>query len=137
LAAAGGAQASCHSIGCLSGQIRALTNRVHHDEQVASANAGVFNHLVGCLKEVPATRYGDASGSFGYAFDPGGGRPGFDTSALDVTLSGGTVSAWVLYDGCNTTVTTAIRHAQSARPSGNPIAPEASLSQFPPQRITR
>lgn len=128
------AQASCHSIGCLSRQVSSLTRQLHRAEQLITHNANVFNGLSGCLLDVPITDYGDPAGTYGYVFDgPTGNQL---TSALDSTGSGDVVSEWVVTDECNTTPTASVRSARVPRGhSGTPIAP---MGSFPaPQPLTR
>jgi hypothetical protein len=136
LGAAGTAQASCHSIGCLSRQLTNVTNQLHRAEAVISGNARVFNAAIKCFKEVPTSTYGDPAGSFGYIFSTG--ATAIDTTALDVTNPGTLVDGWALYDGCNHKINPNFARARTARAASasTPIAPPASLSLFErPQRL--
>jgi hypothetical protein len=136
LGAAGTAQASCHSIGCLSRQLTNVTNQLHQAEGVINRNARVFNNVINCFKEVPTSTYGDPAGSFGYIFAANG--TAIDTTALDVTNPGTFVDGWALYDGCNSKISPNVARPRTARAASasTPIAPPASLSPFArPQRF--
>jgi hypothetical protein len=111
------AGSNCHSWKCVNGKINSLQSQVNRDTRAVAI-------IAGCLAEVPVTAYGDPNGSFGYAYDKGGGAATNDTTALDFTASGGSVSAWLLGDSCNS-ATTAFGIAHSARQhaGSNPIAP--------------
>jgi hypothetical protein len=113
LSAAGTAQASCHSIGCLSRQLTSVTNQLHRAEAVISGNARVFNKVINCFAEVPTTTYGDPAGSFGYIFAMNG--TAVDTTALDVTNPGTLVDGWALYDRCNSKISPNFARPRTAR----------------------
>lgn len=101
------AQAQC-GLGCLNHKITVLQRTVRADTRALTAVAT-------CFAEHPVTLYGDPSGTFGYVFDQGNGLT-FDTTALDATQTGDSVSAWLLYDQCNTAVTA--NHARAADVGG-------------------
>lgn len=133
--AAGPANASCSTVSCLQKQVKTLSGQVKKLTKEVKANTKSLKTLTGCLAEAPITRYGDPAGSFGYVFNPGGGQPTFNTTALDGTPSGGTVSVWALVDKCNKQTTAARDMSSGARRSGvmfGAIAPEFLLTQtFP------
>jgi hypothetical protein len=98
--------------------------RIAGDETTIKDDDQELQTLVGCLAEVPLSQYGDPSGTFGYVFNPSGGGTTFNTTALDVTITGDPVGGWALFDGCNRTKTAAgIRRSQG-------IAPALPLSSF-------
>jgi hypothetical protein len=122
------AQAGCRGWRCINRQVTALRNQVNGlrsqlsglssalvaaDARIASDETTInddnqqLQTLFGCLAEAPLTQYGDPLGTFGYVFNPGGGGSAFNTTALDVTISGGAVGGWALFDGCNTAKTAA------------------------------
>lgn len=86
-------------LGSLNGSVSSLGSRLTGDEGTLSTVNQFVGTLKNCLSEVPITDYGDPNGTFGYVYDQGGGST-FDTTALDATASGDSVSAWVLSDQC-------------------------------------
>jgi hypothetical protein len=97
------------------------------DEGTISTLQSYDSTLATCLAEAPVTEYGDPSGTFGYEYDNGSAT--LDTTALDGTASGDPVSAWILYDQCNTTPTAQIRRGDLAR-AGGALAPSFWLTPF-------
>lgn len=132
LAGASSADAKC-GVKCLNKKVRALSSQMSQAQatidqqakQIAQTTQDL-NQLHSCFAEAPLTDYGDAAGSFGYAFDNDGtgGNGPFFTSALDITSTGDAVTAWFLFDSCNTSTSPA---AAAAKPS---IAPLAALGAF-------
>lgn len=120
-----GAQASCHSFGCVSRQINSLTSQLRRDTNYIA-------QLQVCLNEVPQSVYGDSGGTFGYVYDFGGGAPLFDTTALDITNPNTNVAGWAMYDSCNTKTTPAFATAARASRYFGPLAPPAPAMR--PQR---
>ena len=79
-----------------------------------------------CLAEAPITRYQ----GYVYDADGNGNSAGYvDTTALDATASGDSVSAWVMYDQCNTEPTAQIVRGNLARSTGQ-LAPSFLLPPF-------
>jgi hypothetical protein len=117
-----------HKVNQLTGELKALSGTLNGLTGTVSGQGTTLNGLSGkvsgqgttlnslsgtvatqgkklaCYTEVPVTQYGDPNGTFGYSFTSDG-VTFFDTTALDVTAPGDTVSAWALVDSCNTTTT--------------------------------
>ena len=133
-------------LGSLQGQLSSLQGLVARmQSQVSGINSQVssvsalgatvstdhnsLTTLLGCLRETPLTLYGDPGGTFGYLYNDGIGKQ-FETDALSVTFSGGTVGGWYLADGCNTTTvaSSGTGHTRSAYPL---IFPRLILTPVP------
>ena len=117
-----------HKVNQLTGELKALSGTLNRLTGTVSGQGTTLNGLSGkvsgqatalnslsgtvatqgkklaCFTDVPITQYGDPSGTFGYSFTSDG-VTFFNTTALDVTAPGDTVSAWALVDSCNTTTT--------------------------------
>ena len=136
LAGAGSADAKC-GVKCLNKKVRTLSNQmsqaqatINQQAQQIAQTTQDLNQLHSCFAEAPLTDYGDASGSFGYVFDNDGNGSDdpFFTSALDLTSTEDAVTAWFLFDSCNTSTDPGSAAAKSA------IAPLRALG--PPQART-
>jgi hypothetical protein len=113
LGGAGTAQASCRTVGCLGRQVKSLKTQLTKVEKALTV-------LTTCLGEVPVTRFGDPTNhTFGYAYSPGTGGSPYYTTALDGTATGQNVSAWILFDRCNSK-TTAAADLSSSGPAASP-----------------
>jgi hypothetical protein len=101
---------ACRTVGCFNAKIRSLNKKVSSltstlNQAIAAINKNttVDNTLATCLKRVPVNQYGSSSGMFGYMWDnDGNGTVDFDTTALDITESGGTPTYYLLRDTCAT-----------------------------------
>ena len=139
LAGAGSADAKC-GVKCLNKKVRTLSSQmsqaqatINQQAQQIAQTTQDLNQLHSCFAEAPLTDYGDASGSFGYVFDNdgSGGDDPFFTSALDITSTDDVVTAWFLFDSCNTATSPGAAAAKSS------IAPLAAVGALgPPQART-
>lgn len=68
-----------------------------------------FNALLGCLGEIPLTRYGQPEGPSGYIFKVSNSVEefSFPTTALDISYDNSPVGAWTYVDTCNRSRVTA------------------------------
>lgn len=122
VAAPAQAQSLSKKVAELSRQVKQLTRQVNGLNGTVNAD----HRTLACMHEFPITQYGDKSGSFGYPYYfTGVGNP-LLTTALDVTETGGSVSAWVLTDGCNSQ-TVARRTGAAASGTFTP----AAISEWP------
>lgn len=96
-------------VGALSSRVSALEESLEAREgevaslrQNASQLASKVNGLLGCLGQMPVSRYGEEGGPLGYQFfgRRSGGPELFPTTALDATREGTAVGAWLLYNVC-------------------------------------
>jgi outer membrane murein-binding lipoprotein Lpp len=110
----------------LSGQVSRAQATIDQQAQQIAQTTQDLNQLHSCFAEAPLTDFGDAAGSFGYVFDNdgNGGDGPFFTSALDISETGGPVTAWFLFDSCNTATTASATAAKSS------IAPSGALGAF-------
>jgi hypothetical protein len=119
------------SLHSLQGQVSGLSGQVGSIGSQASSTASTVSILTNCMSETPITQYGDGlNNTFGYVWDTSGTQTSLsDTTALDATAAGDPVSAWMLYDQCNTTPTASAANtasratARSGLGTGSPFAP--------------
>lgn len=99
-------------VGALSGRVSTLEESLEAREgeiaslrQNASQLASKVNGLLGCLGQMPVSRYGENSGPFGYQFftESKSGNELRSTTALDATHFGTQVGTWVFLNLCQPT----------------------------------
>jgi hypothetical protein len=126
------ATAACHKVACVNGRVASLQGQVKTLKQqlggvvnklnsaltALNADTNALTSLKSCLRELPVTVYGAPQGTFGYVYNDG--TKTFQTTALDATFQGDSVSAWILDDACNPATTAA---ADGARGVLAPPAP--------------
>lgn len=109
---AGQSEAKC-GLRCLNKRTIVLSLRLSHAEatirrqrgeleEAQAKTTGALSGLLGCLAQIPVSRYGEEDGPFGYQFF---GRPGeepslFSSTALDATHPDTPVGAWILVNSC-------------------------------------
>lgn len=99
-------------VGALSGRVSTLEESLEAREgeiaslrQNASQLASKVNGLLGCLGQMPVSRYGENNGPFGYQFftQSKEGNELRSTTALDATHFGTQVGAWIFLNLCQPT----------------------------------
>jgi hypothetical protein len=118
MTAASTAQAvNCHSFSCFNRALNRMQAKLNRDDQLLSA-------IAKCFQEYPVGIFGNRDGSFGYSYNDG--TKTFNTTALDASLSGDPVNAWLFGDKCNSTKTATAHISSGASAAFAPWAPVAS-----------
>jgi hypothetical protein len=104
--------ANCHNFACVNKKL----NKLHKQEQQTAA---LVNN---CERVAPVTVYGDPAGSFGYVFNNNDGTGTFFTSALDFTVTGDPISAFMIVDVCQGKAKAGGGFPLAPVPSGPPLS---------------
>ena len=113
---------NCNSFACFNRAVNTLQAKLNRDDKALKLDTRLLSALAGCLQEYPVAIFGNRDGSFGYTYNDG--TMTFQTTALDASLKGDAVNAWLFGDKCNTHQTAA---SVSTRVFGSfgPVAPQA------------
>jgi hypothetical protein len=114
---------NCNSFGCFNRALNRMQTKLNRDDRALKIDTRVLGALVSCLQEYPVAIFGNRDGSFGYTYNDG--TTTFNTTALDASLSGDPVNAWLFGDKCNTHQTAARNVSARVFGSFGPVAPQA------------
>ena len=114
---------NCNSFGCFNRTLNRLQAKLNRDDKALKVDTRVLSALASCLHEYPVAIFGNRDGSQGYTYNDG--TMTFQTTALDASLKGDPVNAWLFGDECNTHQTAATSVSARVFGSFGPVAPQA------------